>query len=166
MAFVSAMMCPHRWRPFDTAHPASAGGALAQGRPERSDNERWRRVEGRYLIIGIISVLVVSSGCAGVSPVQVGQTAGTIVGAAVAPGVGPPLGALVGLMAGMLVQGEVDKVTEKHERKILGEELATGPSPAAEGNAPLGAQPTRVWVDETVHNGRLIAGHFDARSLQ
>ena len=119
----------------------------------------------RRVVIGIISVLVVSSGCAGVSPVQVGQTAGTIVGAAVAPGVGPPLGALVGLMAGMLVQGEVDKVTEKQERKTLGKELATGPSTTQEDHALPGGRPTRVWVAETVHNGRLIAGHFDARDI-
>ena len=114
----------------------------------------------------LIGLLVVASGCAGVSPVQVGQTAGTIVGAAVIPGVGPPLGALVGLLAGMLVQGEVDKVTEKHERKTLGKELATGPSPTQEDHTPPRGQPTRVWVDETVHKGRLIAGHFDARYLQ
>ena len=118
----------------------------------------------RRTFIGLISVLL-CVGCAGISPVQVGQTAGTIAGAAVVPGVGAPIGALIGLLAGMVVQGQVDKATEVHERKDLGEELAAGRSPTSEKTALPHGTPTRVWVDETVHNGRLIAGHFDVRSL-
>ena len=113
----------------------------------------------------LVAVMTVGlAGCAGLSPLQVGQTAGTIAGAALAPGIGAPLGSLVGLLAGMVVQGEVDKSTEKHERKTLGEELAGRATAAA---AP-GAQgtPVRVWVDEIEQDGRLIAGHFDVRNLE
>ena len=119
----------------------------------------------QYAWVGLASVFL-SSGCAGVSPVQVGQTAGTIVGAVIAPGIGPPLGAIAGLLAGMLVQGEVDKVTEKRERKTLGDQLATGgASKASEESGPPRGEPTRVWVDETVQGGRLIPGHFEVRYL-
>ena len=99
---------------------------------------------------------------------QVGQTAGTIAGAAIVPGVGAPLVAIVGLLAGMVVQGQVDKVTEKHERKSLSDELATGTHrpDVEESAAPPQGQPQRVWVDEIVKDGRLVGGHFDVRYLQ
>ncbi|MBI2104827.1 MAG: hypothetical protein HYT90_04505 [Candidatus Omnitrophica bacterium] len=115
-----------------------------------------------YLLVGVMASGTLCAGCAGISPSQMGQTVGTIAGSAIAPGVGAPLGALVGLLAGLLVQGEVDKVTEKRERKVLSEELATGagPMPPAEASMPPQGEPVRVWVDETVHDGRLIAGHF------
>ena len=116
----------------------------------------------------LVAVLTIGlcAGCAGVSPTQVGQTAGTIAGSAIAPGIGAPIGSLVGLVAGLLVQGHVDKVTEKRERKELGDQMATKGSVAAppQETAPPGA-PTRVWVDETMRDGRLIAGHFDVREL-
>ena len=72
----------------------------------------------------------------------------------------------MGLLAGMVVQGETDKVTEKRERKELSQQLTIGPqpSPSQPEAAPQG-EPTRVWVDETVQNGRLLAGHFDVRSI-
>ena len=117
------------------------------------------------LLVGILSVLL-CAGCAGVSPAQVGQTAGTIAGAAVAPGVGAPIGALVGLLAGMVVQGHVDKVTEKRERKELGDELASGVPSSGEGSTVLHGEPTRVWVDEAFKDGRLMAGHFEVREIQ
>ena len=119
----------------------------------------------RRLLFGLCGLLL-CAGCAGIAPAQLGQTLGTITGAAVAPGVGAPLGALVGLLAGMVVQGQVDKVTEKHERKELGEQLATGSTPTSEESAPapLG-EPTRVWVDEAVQGGRLVIGHFEVRSI-
>ena len=118
----------------------------------------------RRTSLGVITMLL-CAGCAGISPAQVGQTAGTIAGAAVAPGVGAPIGALIGLMAGMVVQGHVDKVTEGRERKELGQELAAGRSPGSEAPTLPHGSPTRVWIDEMVQNGRLIAGHFDSRSL-
>lgn len=123
----------------------------------------------RSLLVGFLTVLAAgstaASGCAGVSPAHLGQTAGTIAGAAIIPGLGAPIGALAGMLAGMLVQGEVDKVTEKRERQELsktltgemGSSMASGPSPHGE--------PTRVWVDETVQGGGVIAGHFEVRSL-
>ena len=63
------------------------------------------------------ALLMLCSGCAGVSPAQFGQTAGAITGSLIAPAVGAPIGALVGTLAGMVVQGQVDKSTEKRERK-------------------------------------------------
>jgi len=119
------------------------------------------------ILVGVTG-LALAAGCAAMPPAQVGQTAGTIAGAAIAPGVGAPLGALVGLLAGMVVQGHVDKATEQRERKELGEQLAAG---APSGLSPTHAstphgQPTRVWVDEAVEDGRLIAGHFDTIRYQ
>lgn len=126
------------------------------------NNMRFRR--RRFWLVSVTSVIL-SSGCAGMAPAQVGQTAGTIVGAVIAPGIGPPLGALAGLLGGMLVQGEMDKVTEKRERKTLGDQLGSRSPGPPEETAPSRGVPTRVWVDETVQGGRLIAGHFEARSL-
>ena len=119
-------------------------------------------------VVSVLMSVLVCAGCAGVSPAQVGQTAGTIAGAVIAPGVGAPLGAIVGLLAGMVVQGQVDKVTEKHERKSLSDELATGTHrPDVEASAaPPQGQLQRVWVDEIVKDGRLVGGHFDVRYLQ
>jgi len=109
--------------------------------------------------------LTVSSGCASVPPAQLGQTLGAILGSAIAPGIGAPLGSLAGLLGGMLVQGGIDQATEKHERKTLGDQLSTGPTAESEASsAPTGA-PTRVWVDETLQAGRLIAGHFETRTI-
>ena len=106
------------------------------------------------------------SGCSGVSPMQVGQTAGGIAGSLIAPGIGSTVGALVGTLAGMVVEGQVDKAREQKERVDLGHELAAAPaSPAsAAGSAPVGT-PTRVWVDEQARNGRLTAGHFEVRPV-
>ena len=119
----------------------------------------------RPLLVGGASLLLAS--CASVPPPQVGQTIGAIVGGGIAPGIGAPLGALVGLLGGMLIQGEIDKGTEKKERRTLGDQLASapaggGPQPS---DVPTG-QPTRVWVDETMQNGRLLAGHFETRPIQ
>ena len=118
----------------------------------------------RQFLVGVMGLLL-SGGCAGVPPAQLGQAAGTIAGAAIAPGIGAPLGALVGALAGMLMQGHVDKVTEQHERKELSDQLVVGSLPAAERETPSQGEPVRVWVDETVQEGRLVAGHFDVRAL-
>ena len=143
--------------PAFTLHPAPWVGNPWGG----VHRERSAVCLGGALIVA--SALLLSSGCAGVSPVQVGQTAGTVAGAAIAPGIGAPLGSLVGLMAGLLVQGQVDKVTEQRERRELGDQLASArPLPSIEAAQPQGP-PTRVWVDETIHDGRQIAGHFDVR---
>ena len=108
---------------------------------------------------------MLASGCAGVPAAQMGQTVGTIAGSAIVPGIGTTIGALVGLLTGMVVQGEMDKVTEKHERKELSDELAAGPPPASVQDIPAQGEPVRVWVDETVHEGRLVPGHFDIRPI-
>ena len=123
----------------------------------------------RLFLVGAIGGGLLVSGCAGLPPAQVGQTAGTIAGAVIAPGVGAPIGALVGMLAGLVVQGEIDKVTEKHERRDLSKELGTGAntggvSPQPSSLPPQG-QPVRVWVDESVHEGRRVAGHFDVRYI-
>jgi hypothetical protein len=117
------------------------------------------------VLVGILAVSV-SAGCAGIAPAQVGQTAGTIAGAAIVPGVGAPIGALVGLVAGMLVQGQVDKGIERRERRELSQQLGAGATAMSE--APLASpqgEPIRVWIDETFHEGRLVAGHFDTRFI-
>ncbi len=115
--------------------------------------------------VPIISVLLVA-GCAGVSPTQLGQMIGSVAGGAIAPGVGVPLGGLIGNVAGMVVEHQVDKAREQHERVDLSRELqrptASGqgaPQPAALGT------PTRVWVDEHLQQGRLVAGHFELRPI-
>lgn len=119
----------------------------------------------RHLLVAVIA-LGLGAGCAGVSPTHVGQTAGTIAGSVIAPGIGAPIGSLVGLMAGLLVQGRVDKVTETRERKELGSQMATtAQAPALPQEAAALGVPTRVWVDETLRDGRLMAGHFDTREL-
>ena len=115
-------------------------------------------------LVALPGLVVLISGCAGVSPVQVGQMVGTIAGSAVLPGAGGPVGSLVGLLAGMVVQGEVDKSTEKRERKDLNQQLADDTVSSEQAAPPLG-EPTRVWVDETVQNGRVIPGHFESRVL-
>ena len=115
----------------------------------------------------VVALTLTLTGCAAISPAQVGQTAGTIAGAVIAPGIGAPLGAMVGMLAGMVLQGQVDQVTATRERQELGNQLARGAAPAAGGTAagPPGGTPSRVWVDETFHDGRLIAGHFDTRVI-
>lgn len=120
----------------------------------------------RGILVGMVG-MVVLSGCSSVSPPQVGQAVGGIVGTAIAPGVGTQLGSLAGMLAGMLAQGEIDKANEKRERRTLGEQMAAkGPSLAAESTPLASGTPTRVWVDETVRDGRLVAGHFDTQHLQ
>ena len=119
-------------------------------------------VKRRCILAGL--VISCSSGCAALPPAQVGQTIGMIAGAAALPGPGAPIGALAGLLAGMVVQNQIDKNTEKRERKDLGHELGMGKSDDEAARPPSG-EPTRVWVDETTQNGHVIAGHFDVRSL-
>ena len=119
----------------------------------------------RRSLSAVVAALIGLGGCAGISPVQVGQTAGTITGAVIAPGVGASLGALVGMVAGMVVQGEMDRTTARKERIDLGRQLAGSPATDQPPEEPLQGTPTRVWVDETLQNGRLIPGHFDTRLL-
>ncbi|MBI4341278.1 MAG: hypothetical protein HY598_03255 [Candidatus Omnitrophica bacterium] len=100
-----------------------------------------------------------------ISPTQIGQTVGAIAGSAIAPGVGTQLGSLAGILAGMVAQGQIDKATEKKERRTLGEQMANGSqAPAAAGETPVGPL-ALVWVDETVIDGRVIAGRFESRHL-
>jgi outer membrane lipoprotein SlyB len=97
----------------------------------------------------------------------VGQTTGTIAGAAIVPGIGAPLGALVGTLAGLLVEHQVDKVREQKEQVELTQQLSASSSSQAAGDGErLRGQAARVWVDEQVHEGRLIAGHFEVRTIQ
>ena len=117
------------------------------------------------VVVGVLVLLAVG-GCSGVSPTQVGQTIGTLAGAAIAPGIGAPIGTLVGTLAGLVLEQEVDKVREKQERVELSKQLNHPPSSSSvpAGERPLG-QPTRVWVDERIEHGRLLAGHFELRTI-
>ena len=109
---------------------------------------------------------MMACGCSGMTATQVGQTAGSIAGAALVPGVGAPLGTLIGTLAGLVVDGQIDKVREQKERVTLQEQLQRQglPRPGQVESRPLG-EPTRVWVDERMDQGRLIAGHFDVRPI-
>ena len=111
------------------------------------------------------ALLLVLTGCSSISPVQLGQTVGSIAGSAVAPGVGMPLGALVGSLAGMVFESRMDKAREHREHAELSERLGTPPaarSAAASAVQPTAAgTPTRVWVDERYEQGKLIAGRFE-----
>ena len=111
-------------------------------------------------------ILALAGGCSSMSPSQIGQTAGTIAGGAIAPGIGVPIGAVVGTLAGMVVESHLDKTREQREHRELSKELGTPatPSPASTSGAPVGL-PTRVWVDEQLSDGRLIAGHFETRAI-
>jgi hypothetical protein len=65
----------------------------------------------------------------------------------------------------MLVQGRIDRATETRERRELGEQLQVGPGGAGMDALPTQGAPVRVWVDESMKDGRRIAGHFDVRHL-
>ena len=108
------------------------------------------------------------SGCASFSPVQLGQTAGTIAGAAAIPGIGAPVGAIMGSLLGSIFQKKMDQVTEQRERVELADQLERGSDKSAsEARAALPrGEPVRVWVDEAVQDGQLMAGHFETRYLE
>lgn len=118
----------------------------------------------RHRLLVVLTVML--TGCASVPPAQIGQAAGTIAGGAIVPGLGAPIGALVGMLAGLVLQGKMDQATATRERQELGSQLAHRPAPGAEapGQSASGT-PVRVWVDETFHDGRLLAGHFDTRAI-
>ena len=119
----------------------------------------------RALAVGCL--LVVATGCAGMGPQQLGQVVGTVAGNVIAPGIGAPIGGLFGLLTGMVVQKKVDQVTETRERVELGDQLKKSPGSlaAAQAQAAFGGPATRVWVDETWRDGRLIAGSFEERYI-
>ncbi len=119
-----------------------------------------------FLSVGVV-VSLLATGCASVPVSQVGQTAGTIAGAAIAPGIGAPIGALIGLLAGTVMQGQVDRSIEKKERQELARELGTAARPSADAGTlpPAQGELVRVWVDETMRDGRLTEAHFDVRPL-
>ena len=121
----------------------------------------------RQRLVIVIGGWFLVSGCSGMSATQVGQAAGTIAGSAIAPGPGSTLGALVGTLAGMIIDRQVDKVREQKERVELGQQLGVS-TPHATPAVPDGAligQPTRVWVDERLENGRLVAGRFEVQRI-
>jgi heme O synthase-like polyprenyltransferase len=113
------------------------------------------------ILVGLVSVSL-CGGCANISPAYACHAVGNIIGVAF----GTPLGPLGGMLAGMVLERQMDTHTENTERRKLSEALA-GPPAQAPGGAALAAagEPVRVWVDETVQEGRTIPGHFDVRSL-
>ncbi|MBI2174802.1 MAG: hypothetical protein HYU33_06360 [Candidatus Omnitrophica bacterium] len=61
----------------------------------------------------------------------------------------------------------MDKATEKRERQTLGEQMQSiARSGTEESISAVAGEPKRVWVDETVEKGRVIAGYFDVRNIQ
>ncbi len=120
----------------------------------------------QILVAGLSLVLV--SGCAAISPVQIGQTVGMIGGATAVPGLGAPVGALLGTIVGTIFQKRFDQVTEQRERKELAEQPGT-PAVAISQSKPIAppqGEPVRVWVDEVMRGGNILAGHFEVRRLQ
>lgn len=105
-------------------------------------------------------VLVLVSGCSGVSATQLGHTVGALAGIAVPAA--SPVTTLVGMLAGMMVDHNIQKAEDNRERRSLSDQLGVG-SPGASA-AAIG-DPVRVWVDETVREGRILSGHFDVRHL-
>ena len=117
----------------------------------------------------LAATLIGAVGCAALpSASQAGNTVGSIAGSLIAPGVGMPIGALVGTVLGMVIDGQVDKVRERKEQGELARQLASMPAPAGGGLEPaiIGGTPTRVWVDESLTEGRVIAGRFEVRTIQ
>ena len=114
--------------------------------------------------MAILSGFLVA-GCSGLSPTQVGQTAGAIAGGAIIPGIGFPLGTLVGTLAGLVVEGQMEKAHEKQERVDLSKHLAPPVSSGAQPRLGGVGEPARVWVDERLENGRLVNGHFEFRPI-
>ncbi len=119
----------------------------------------------RTWIAGVLGLglLLAAAGCSGMTASEAGQAIGSIVGSAIAPGIGTTVGALAGTLAGLVVDEQVDKAREKKERVDLGKQL-TGTS-APQPSTPPPGQPTRVWVDEAVQGGRVLAGHFEVRPV-
>ena len=113
-------------------------------------------------------MMLILGGCSSmaISPPQVGQAIGAVAGSAIAPGIGTQLGSLAGILAGMVAQGQIDKANEKHERRTLGEQMAREPQAASGAADAAAGLLARVWADETVLDGRVIAGHFESRHLQ
>lgn len=126
-----------------------------------------KRTKKPVILLLCVPALATITGCSAIHPAQIGQAVGAIVGSAIAPGIGTQLGSLVGTLAGMLTQGQIDKATEKKERKTLNEEFVKKPdsAAAAEAVAPASGTPARVWVDETLQNGQVIAGRFETRLI-
>ena len=121
----------------------------------------------RQIVVAGFSLVLVS-GCAAISPVQIGQTVGMIGGATAVPGVGAPVGALLGTIVGTIFQKRVDQETEQRERKELAEQLGTPAVVTSQSKpiAPPQGEPVRVWVDEFMQDGNILAGRFEVRHLQ
>lgn len=108
------------------------------------------------------AALIISSGCA-TAPAAISQAAGMLAAAAGAPGVAMP----ITLLTGLVLQSQIDKATETRERRELSDQMAgsvQAPLVRVTPGVPAG-QPERVWVDETVRDGRRIAAHFDVQRL-
>ena len=120
----------------------------------------------RISVLGMVGfgLLLVGAGCSGMTASQAGQAIGSIVGSAIVPGIGTTVGALAGTLAGLVVDEQVDKAREKKERVDLNQQLQGTSAPQASPQSPVG-QPTRVWVDETMRDGRVLAGRFEVRPV-
>lgn len=119
----------------------------------------------RLLRLILVGGMAVTSGCASVPPGQIVQAAGSIIGSAIAPGVGAPIGSLLGMLTGLVLQGHLDRANERRERVVLSDQLGGDGRVVDSSGLGLQGTPTRVWVDETMREGRLIAGHFEVRHL-
>ena len=112
----------------------------------------------------VLITLCLATGCASVPPSQVANAAGTVAAMAVAvtpAAPAAPLVQLLGHFGSMLIQRKEDQVTETRERRELAEQMA-GSGSILQGD-PLAGEPVRVWVDETLKDGRILPGRFEVR---
>lgn len=141
---------------------------------------RRRLLCSTLLTLGLLG----ASGCAGMSAMESGYLLGSIAGGAAAGPAGAALGSAVGSLAGAMVAKPLEQHREKTERKELEAQLgapeagappADGsrsepPGAAASSGRPAvgsagGGTPARIWVDERIERGHVVAGHFEQRSI-
>ena len=115
------------------------------------------------------------SGCASVSPQEIGYLIGALAGGAVGSAPGAAAGALLGTAAGSLIAKPIEHAQEEKERQSLQQQLSGPPGSVAAATAQVPpmttsataqvdtSHPQRVWIDEQVISGRVMPGHFDAR---
>ena len=112
---------------------------------------------------------IAASGCAhGVTGAGIGHVVGGAAGL-IAPPLAP-VGAILGYVMGASVDQWLANTPEakareadrqRQERQLLDQQMVGGFGPA--GGQP--GEPVRVWIDETLHDGRLVAGHFGSQTL-
>jgi outer membrane lipoprotein SlyB len=113
----------------------------------------------------LVVAFLFTCGCASVSPTQAGHTAGAFIGGVILPGIGMPIGTAVGYLAGLVVEKKIDEDRDKKEKVELSQKLQDPPESSNISSNLSAEYPGRIWIDEQVHEGKLIAGHFEERVI-